>query len=439
MKHKLSLTLVIVCILWAGVIIAVAANTGATIPQPFVITAKLLASDKAASAEFGATVVLSPDGQIMVVGAPSHDVANHNNQGQVYVFRRSDDGWTEVQQLFASDGEANDEFGTSIAIADAPDYTIIVGAPFDDTGTHSNLGGVYIFAYDGSSWSQQTKLSVTDPNEFSQDQRGRAVAISADGNTAFVGAPGVEGAGGSQPGAVYIFTRSGNTWAQTQKVEGPTGGAAGLGRSMRLSENDELLLVAGLYSPAGPVISNGIVRIYQQSGGGTWGEIASLIPSDSSEFDEFGASIAISDDTTTILVGAPNNGSGRAYVFTKGGATWGEQLLLSRPAGSLYGRFGQSLALDSTGGQAAIGTWLNGSGAIHLLEGSGSVWDFRQTLTTLDNRQEHLGFAIDMTADGNLIAGGARSAHSSTDVFDAVGAVYLFVPGFNIYLPIVVK
>jgi hypothetical protein len=438
MKHKLSLTLGIVCIIWAGVTIAVAANAAAAMTQPFVLTAKLMASDKAASAEFGAAVVLSPDGQIMVVGAPLHDVDNHDNQGQVYVFRRSDTGWTEVQQLVAADGEANDEFGTSIAIADAPDYTIIVGAPFDDTGAHSNLGAAYIFAYDGSSWSQQTKLGVTDANEFSQDQRGRAVAISADGNTAFAGAPGVGGAGGSEPGAVYIFTRSGNTWTQTQKVEGPTSGAAGLGRSMRLSDNDELLLVAGLYSPAGPIIGNGIVRIYQKPGG-TWGEIASLIPSDSGEFDEFGASIAISDDTTTILVGAPNKGSGQAYVFTKNGGTWTEQLVLTRPDGSPYGRFGQSLALDTTGTQATIGAWLNGSGAIHLLEGSGSVWDFRQTLTTLDNRQEHLGFAIDMTGDGNLIAGGARSAHSSTDVFDAVGAVYLFVPGFNVYLPIVAK
>ncbi|MCP4362322.1 MAG: hypothetical protein GY796_30315 [Chloroflexi bacterium] len=448
MKRISMLTCLIIALIWAGLPLAILAGTLAS--QTFIQTDKLLASDKVGYADFGSVVVLSNDGKFMAVGAHRHPVAGRNGQGKVYLFRRNDDStWSEVQRLVASDGAANDKFGHAIAMAAAPDYTLIIGAPDDDTGFDRNLGAAYVFAYNGSSWSQQRKLPVVDARKFSYDTRGKTVAISADGGTAFVGAPGVDGAGGSTPGAVYVFSRSGSRWTQTQKIEGPIGGAAGIGRGMALSDDGKTLLVGGVYSPSGPIIGHGIVYAYKKSSG-VWGEVASLIPSGGVQFDEFGTAIATNHNATTVLVGSPNNGSGRVHIFYASSDVWTEVVtLIPRPPASFYGDFGTAVALTPDGHEAAIGAWLNGSGAVHRLVGAGTAWEIIQTLTTPDDRQEHLGFAVAMTNDGQLIAGGARSAHSNRGTYDVVGAVYLFEPetiepepeepAISVYLPLVIK
>jgi len=62
-------------------------------------------------------------------------------------------------------------------------------------------------------------------NEQSGEARfGSSVALSADGSTALIGAPG-DSAG---PGAVWVFARSGSTWTQLVKLTG--GGESGEGR-----------------------------------------------------------------------------------------------------------------------------------------------------------------------------------------------------------------
>ena len=103
---------------------------------------KLTASDGATYDEFGVSVAISCD--TIVVGAPWAD----SNRGSAYVFERNQggmDNWGEVTKLTASDGEAGDGFGVSVAISCD---TIVVGAYYDD----SNRGSAYIF----------TKQSTTD-------------------------------------------------------------------------------------------------------------------------------------------------------------------------------------------------------------------------------------------------------------------------------------
>ena len=93
------------------------------------------------------TTALSSDGSIMVVGSPKNGV---NNEGQVNVYQKSVITG-EWEQLGSSiDGDVSGtQFGTSVAIN--PDGDIIaVGAP-GETAT-SNYVGVY--QYSGGNWSQ---------------------------------------------------------------------------------------------------------------------------------------------------------------------------------------------------------------------------------------------------------------------------------------------
>ena len=109
----------------------------------------------------------------------------------------------------------------------------------------------------GLAWIQQAKLEASDPG--ADEQFGFSVAIS--GETVVVGAPFDDGAAGNAQGSAYVFARSGGVWSQQQKLE----------------------------------------------------------PSDAAELDQFGFSVAISEET--IVVGAPfddgtaGSNQGSAYVF----------------------------------------------------------------------------------------------------------------------------
>ena len=53
----------------------------------------------------------------MVVGAPFDDDKNPNNSGSAYIFNYNGTNWLEETELFASDGEPDDEFGCAVAIS----------------------------------------------------------------------------------------------------------------------------------------------------------------------------------------------------------------------------------------------------------------------------------------------------------------------------------
>ena len=118
-------------------------------------------------------------GDTIVVGAWLDD-DNGTDSGSAYVFTRTGTTWTEQAKLTASDGAADDQFGISVAIAGD---TIVVGAyRDDDNGTDS--GSAYVFTRTGTTWTQQAKLTASDG--AADDQFGSSVAIAGD--TIVVGA-----------------------------------------------------------------------------------------------------------------------------------------------------------------------------------------------------------------------------------------------------------
>jgi hypothetical protein len=160
--------------------------------------AKLTASDGAANEYFGDEVSVSSD--TAVVGA----YGKNSNKGAAYVFVRSGSNWNQQAKLTASDGAASDYFGTSVSISSD---TAIVGA----SGKDSHTGAAYVFVRSGSIWSQQIKLTASDPSAGG-DYFGHSVSVSGD--TALVGAYCKD----SNTGAAYVFVRSGSNWSQQVKL-----------------------------------------------------------------------------------------------------------------------------------------------------------------------------------------------------------------------------
>jgi uncharacterized repeat protein (TIGR01451 family) len=153
---------------------------------------KLTASDAAADDFFGTSVAIS--GDTVMVGAYLDDDAG-SSSGSAYVYVRSGSTWTQQTKLTASDAEAGDEFGISVAIVGD---TIVVGA--NESFGSSDPGSAYVYVRSGTSWTEQTKLTASDAAPF--DVFGRSVAIS-DG-TVVVGAIRDDDAG-TDSGSAYVY------------------------------------------------------------------------------------------------------------------------------------------------------------------------------------------------------------------------------------------
>ena len=141
--------------------------------------AKLVPTDGASNDYFGDDVALS--GYTAIIGSPYDDDMG-TNSGSVYVFVRRDDGtWEEVQKLIPTDGEAHDHFGSSVAISGD---TAVIGAPYDDD-KGDNSGSGYVYTKIDGKWIENVK--IVPENGEADDEFGYSVAIS--GSTALFGAP----------------------------------------------------------------------------------------------------------------------------------------------------------------------------------------------------------------------------------------------------------
>jgi hypothetical protein len=191
--------------------------------------------------------------------------------------------------------------------------TAIVGAMFEDTGG-SSAGAAYIFTRSGTTWTQQAKIQASD--KATNDLFGYSVSISGDGNTAIAGALFEE-----YGGSAYIFTRSGTTWTQQAKIQASDKQASDFfGHSVAISSNGNTALV-GAYNDHTGSDRTGSAYIFTRSGT-TWTQQARIQASDKQASDNFGWSVAISDDGNTTIAGAYNEDTGgtdtgAAYIFEK--------------------------------------------------------------------------------------------------------------------------
>ena len=234
------------------------------------------------------------------------------------------------------------------------------------------------------------------------------MAISPDGQTAVIGAPEDNG----DIGAVWVYTLTGGTWTETQKLTAPTSGpdaeigAGYFGRSVALLPPIGLgtaqTVLIGAPADNGDV---GAVWVYTLTGG-TWTESQKLTaptvgPDAEVGAGEFGASIAVApvlsggngSGLETALIGAPldHGGLGAAWVFTAaGGPIWGYTQKLTAPisgADKEVGapQFGSSLSLNDPGSSAIVGGPLDAGGVgaawVFQLTGTPPTWGETQKLT----------------------------------------------------------
>ena len=382
------------------------------------------ASNTAKGDNFGWSVSLSEDGNVLAVGALREDSAATGvdgdqsskaapDAGAAYVFRRSQGRWSQEAYVKASNTDAGDNFGTSVSLS-ADGETLAIGAfredggkPSSDAGAQADnsatdAGAAYVFVHASGTWQQQAYIKASNPG--AGDFFGVAV-LSGDGRTLAIGAQaedsaatGVNGDANSEAaqdsGAVYVYERNGSAWSQ----------------------------------------------------------VAYLKPSNTGAGDNFGIALALSRSGDTLVVGAPredSNASGRdgdgsdntgtdsgaAYLFERRNGVWRQEAYLKAGNNARGRLYGFAVALSGDGKVAAVcaprdnsgiggidpprpDTGAASSGAVHVLRRDARGWTEKSFLKAPHpGPGDQLGgdvFAVGLSLDGTTLAVGARVEDSGT-------------------------
>jgi hypothetical protein len=160
---------------------------------------KLLGTGNVGPAESGRSVAISADGNTAIAGAPN----DNNQQGAAWIYVRNGNVWSQQGPKLVGTGNVGPaQQGRAVAIS-ADGNTVIIGGYFDSGG----IGAAWIFTRKNNVWTQQgEKLVGTGYDSFILPvNMGYSVGMSADGNTVILGAPY-----DTYPrGAAWIFNQKG--------------------------------------------------------------------------------------------------------------------------------------------------------------------------------------------------------------------------------------
>lgn len=257
-------------------------------------------------------VSLSPDGSTTVIGGPEDSAGT----GAAWVFTRTNSLWSQQGRKLVGSGGVNGPDGSnqgeSVALS-ADGNTLIAGGPNDSSGS----GAAWVFTRYAGTWSQQGNRLVGSGGTGNANQ-GSSVSLSADGNTAIIGGP----SDNSGAGASWVFTRSAGVWSQQgEKLFGAGGvGNSGQGKAVSLSADGNTAIVWGAADNSGA----GAFWVFARSGS-AWSQMGGKITgSDAGESAGFGGSVSLSADGNTAIVGGSNDnaGAGAVWVFTRSGEIW---------------------------------------------------------------------------------------------------------------------
>jgi len=372
-------------------------------------TSKLLpnAGEGAASDRMGHAVAVS--GNTAVVGAPLANEGAFSDAGSAYVYVRDGSAWTEQAQLVPPTPSNGLVYGIAVAISGD---TIAIGATQDDEVSSTNSGAVYVYTRSGISWSLQQRLIASDASAGASFGR----SITLDGNTLAVGAQLANGG----TGAAYVFTRSGSTWSEQQKLVGSDSAANDFfGDSIGLS-GDRLVVGAPRADLPGKADAGAAYAFLRASSGAApWSQQAKLLPSTSTADDNFGISVALSSDT--IIVGQPFLGTGvgsnkgAASIYVESAGTWSLQTTLTAADGLADDNFGRAVAISAdlalvAANFADAGTTVN-AGSAYLFKRSGSSWSQLDRLQASDKALNDLSGSAAALSIGNSLLGAPFDAN----------------------------
>lgn len=406
---------------------------------------------------FGNALAVSRDGSTIVAGAPREDSGATGvngdeatnavtDSGAAYVLTRTPGSWTQQAYLKPHVAQANQFFGTSVAVS-ADGNTLAVGEVDCDDGA-TDAGCVELFTRSGTAWTFLETVTAASPD--GGDEFGYSVALSDDGNTLVTSAPNESSAvrtingnaadnSAGNAGAAYIFVRSGNAYTQQAYLKAPNGDAGDLlGTAVACSADGNTVAVSAPAEASADVmnpndnsrVQAGAVYVYTRAGT-TW-TFRDYVKAPMITFgDFFGLTVGLSADGTRLVVGAPGNdvaisNGGTVDVYVLGATATIEATLAANPPGDTD-QLGVSVAISGDGATVIAGAALEDSattdpndnsapdaGAAYRYERTGSTWtqvEYMKRATPMAG--DNFGFPLATSQDASVIAIGAGASNAS--------------------------
>lgn len=306
---------------------------------------------------FGSSVYLNGDtlavgaaeedsNQIFITNGESSSADNSSsNSGAVYIYKRSGSTWIQEAYIKSSNNDTLDSFGKSISL-DGDSLavgvnnessfltTITNGTSASSDNSNAGSGAAYVYRRTGVTWAQEAYIKSI--NSDAGDNFG--VSVSLNGDTLAVGANNersnqttiTNGATASSDntknsrGAVYVYKRSGVTWAQEAYIK-PSGNNSSIyfGESLSLvgntlavglsqDDSNQTTITNGSSGNNNNTSANsGATYIYKRTGV-TWEQEAYIKASNNDADDYFGYTISLNGDS--LAVGAYREDSNQTTI-----------------------------------------------------------------------------------------------------------------------------
>jgi hypothetical protein len=416
----------------AAVVLVAQAVPASAITQ----TSTLTASDVAANNKFGSSVALSEDGLTALVGNQFKPSA----PSTAYVFTKSGGVWSQTALLSASDGAVNDVFGSAVALS-ADGNTAVVSATNKPVSGLAAAGTVYVFTRSAGVWTQTAELISNVPQ--ADENFGSSVALSDDGTELAVGSPAYDATGSVDCGAAYFFKYSAGAWTQRAKLTGSGAGAL-YGWDVAIAGNGATAAVGQpyyKYASGGQTYYYPNTMTYTSTNAGvtwTYQRVIST-PAGAKLYggDAFGRGLSFSNAGTRLVIGAPSESTwnsttvaGAAFVYTYTSGAWSTPFALTRTA-TANRNFGYDVSLTTDGASVVVGmptgnaTGAAGGGAAFQYTVSGSTWPLSQTFTsTSSGTGDYFGSALSLDAGVGHPVIGARM--TTVNGAASAGAAYTY-------------
>ncbi|OLQ75533.1 hypothetical protein BIT28_23170 [Photobacterium proteolyticum] len=298
----------------------------------------------------GSTLAIGADGEDSSSIGVGGDMDNNDaeNSGAVYIYYRTENLWSQQAYLKASNAFSGDQFGWSVSLSGNGNI-LAVGAIGESTNAYGfrgvafghdpqRSGAVYIFVRNEDDWEQQASFKTEYPQP--EDLLGYSLSLSADGATLAVGAIGEDssdiGPGGDDSnhnafysGAVYIFTHSAGSWTQQAYIKASNAQSGdSFGADVSLSADGTILAVGaeeedsdaqGIDSEQvnNDAEDSGAVYVFRRQGD-VWSQSSYVKSANTLSSEFFGVSVSLSSDGNTLSVGSDVSGSdefGSVYIY----------------------------------------------------------------------------------------------------------------------------
>jgi len=401
-------------------------------------------------------------------------------------------GWRQQSYIKAANNDAGDKFGVSISISgdtlavgtsaeDSNQTTITNGTTASSNNSNTDSGAVYVYKRSGTSWAQEAYIKAA--NSEAGDEFGYTVSL--DNDTLAVGAyledsqvttitNGTSASSDNNQnnsGAVYVYKRTGNNWAQESFIKAWNSDGSHDMFGYNVSLDNDTLAVGAYWDN-----STGSVYIYKRTGS-NWALEDYLRPVNLPSYKRFGTAISL--DGKTLAVGAYEEGStqttitngttassttnsdseqsGAVYVYKRAdNSTWVQEAYIKAVNNDREDHFGASVALDNDtlavgvryedsnqttitndDSTASTNDSNSSSGAVFVYKRTGTNWAQEAYIKAANNDSEDL-FGWSVALEGDTLVVGAYqedsdqstitngTSASSNDSNSESGAVYFY-------------